>query len=64
MFEKYGILTTFSIILFWLAVASGIFYLVGVCLKFDRDRLAAIRDIMKTFVGAGLLFFIVAWLTR
>lgn len=64
MFEKYGIIITFSIILFWMAIVSGILYLLGVCLKFDKERLSAIRDILKTFIVFSLLFFIVAWLTQ
>lgn len=64
MFEKYGIITTFAIILFWMAVVSGILYLAGVCLKFDRERLNAIRDILKTFIVSSLLFIVVAWLTQ
>ncbi len=64
MFEKYGIIITFSIILFWMAVVSGVLYLLGVCLKFDKGRLTAIRDIFRTFIAFSLLFFIVAWLTQ
>lgn len=64
MFEKYGIIVTFAIILFWMAIASGILYLLGVCLKFDKERLASIREILKTFIAFSLLFFIVAWLTQ
>lgn len=64
MFEKYGIIVTFAIILFWMAIASGVLYLLGVCLKFDKERLASIREILKTFIAFSLLFFIVAWLTQ
>lgn len=64
MFEKYGIVMAFAIILFWLAAASGILFLAGVCLKFDKERLASIKEILRTFIGSSLLFFIVAWLTQ
>ncbi|MGN0204032.1 MAG: hypothetical protein ACI4BB_05795 [Coprococcus sp.] len=64
MFEKYGVVMTFAIILFWLAVVSGILYLAGVCLKFDKERLTSVREILKTFISFSLLFFLVAWLTQ
>lgn len=64
MFEEYGIVVTFGVVLFWLAVASGILYLVGVCLKFERDRLQSIKEILKTFIASSLAFLVVGWLTQ
>lgn len=64
MFDKYGIVMTLGMVLFWMAVAAGVLYMVGVCLKFDRERLKAVKELLKTLIGASLIFFLVGWLTQ